>query len=73
MGAAPSDMSLMPVTPIDPAIKRAKARADYDSFLEAMGGEEEVTKAIETLGDSLDVLFHCNSSYPAKDKELNLS
>ena len=38
-----------------------------------MSTEEEINKAIEILGDSLDVLFHCNSSYPAKDKELNLS
>jgi len=38
-----------------------------------MSTEEEVNKAVEILGDSLDVLFHCNSSYPAKDTELNLS
>jgi len=38
-----------------------------------MSTEDEVNKAVETFGDSLDVLFHCNSSYPAKDKELNLS
>ena len=38
-----------------------------------MSTEEEVNKAVEILGDTLEVLFHCNSSYPAKDNELNLS
>lgn len=38
-----------------------------------MSTEEEINRAIEVLGDSLKVLFHCNSSYPAKDNELNLA
>ena len=38
-----------------------------------MSTESEVNAAVEALGDSLEVLFHCNSSYPAKDNELNLS
>jgi len=38
-----------------------------------MSTEEEINKAIRTLGTSLKVLFHCNSSYPAKDNELNLA
>lgn len=38
-----------------------------------MSSEEEIDRAVELLGNSLKVLFHCNSSYPAKDSELNLS
>lgn len=37
-----------------------------------MSSEQEIENAIDILGDSLKVLFHCNSSYPAKDHELNL-
>jgi len=38
-----------------------------------MSTVEEIDRAVELLGDSLKVLFHCNSSYPAKDEELNLA
>ena len=37
-----------------------------------MSSEREIEKAVDILGNSLEVLFHCNSSYPAKDNELNL-
>ena len=38
-----------------------------------MSTEKEIIEAVEILKDSLKVLFHCNSSYPAKDNELNLA
>ena len=38
-----------------------------------MSTEEEIDTAVKLLGKSLKVMFHCNSSYPAKDNELNLS
>ena len=38
-----------------------------------MSSEEEIENAVKLLGSSLKVLYHCNSSYPAKDTELNLS
>ena len=60
-----------PVIPTDPAIKRAKARADYDSFLEAMGGEEEeVTKAFEKM--SADMKDQWSDLYGSNDyKRIN--
>ncbi|MDX9802353.1 MAG: N-acetylneuraminate synthase family protein, partial [Spirochaetia bacterium] len=38
-----------------------------------MSSEKEIKEAVEILGKSLKMLFHCNSSYPAKDNELNLN
>ena len=38
-----------------------------------MSTESEIERAVMTLGTCLKVIFHCNSSYPAKDNELNLS
>lgn len=38
-----------------------------------MSTEKEIETAVTTLGTSLKVIFHCNSSYPAKDYELNLN
>ena len=54
-------------------LKACKASGKKIYMSTGMSTEEEVNKAVEVLGNSLDVLFHCNSSYPAKDKELNLS
>ena len=38
-----------------------------------MSTEEEIKKAAEILSGSELVILHCNSGYPAKDEELNLS
>ncbi|MDG6219645.1 MAG: N-acetylneuraminate synthase family protein [Candidatus Thermoplasmatota archaeon] len=37
-----------------------------------MSTEEEIKKAVEFLGEKDLVIMHCNSSYPAKNGELNL-
>ena len=37
-----------------------------------MSTQEEVDKAVSILNDNDLILMHCNSSYPAKDNELNL-
>ena len=54
-------------------LRACKASGKKVYLSTGMSTESEVNAAVETLGDSLDVLFHCNSSYPAKDNELNLS
>jgi len=37
-----------------------------------MSTEKEIDNAVKILGDDI-IIMHCNSSYPAKDEELNLS
>lgn len=38
-----------------------------------MSTQEEIDKAVTLLNDAKLVIMHCNSSYPAKDEELNLN
>lgn len=38
-----------------------------------MSTQDEIDKAVAFLNDTKLVIMHCNSSYPAKDEELNLN
>ncbi|RLJ01507.1 MAG: N-acetylneuraminate synthase [Candidatus Aenigmatarchaeota archaeon] len=54
-------------------LNRIKATGKPAIVSTGMSTMEEIRNAVNTLGEDNIVLLHCNSSYPAKNEELNLA
>ncbi len=54
-------------------LKKVKATNKPVLISTGMSSEEEIEKAVEILGEDNLIIYHCTSTYPTSNKEINLN